>query len=197
MGLNLNTSNNNKDTSPLAFDVPSEISVTELKRCAELVPPYTPKPKTVNLSLDLSKNYYFILFDRETTCTGKQAKLCQISAITEDGIKEFSNFILPKSNISNGAIFWTICHPSKPNGHTNIQISTQSTHHSTLNTQSRLSDTDKTHHSTQTSTCQLLSCLFQLQCTRCLQHGTSLNHYINPPLGDAMVAMDVPSLHFP
>ena len=23
--------------------------------------------------------------------------------------------------------------------------------------------------------CQLLTCLFQLQCTRCLQHGTSLN----------------------
>lgn len=103
VGLNLNTSNNNKDTSPLAFDLPSEISVNELKRCEELVPPYTPKPKTVNLSFNLSKNYYFILFDTETTCTGKQAELCQISAITEDGRKEFSNFILPKSNISYGA----------------------------------------------------------------------------------------------
>ena len=103
VGVNLNTSNNNKDKSPVAFDLPSEISVNELKRYEELVPPHTPKPKTVNLSFDLSKNYYFVLFDTETTCTGKQAELCQISAITEDGRKEFSTFILPKSNISYGA----------------------------------------------------------------------------------------------
>ena len=99
VGLNLNTSNNNKDNSPVAF----KISVNELRRYEELVPPHTPKPKTVNLLFDLSKNYYFILFDTETTCTGKQAELCQISAITEDGRKEFSTFILPKSNISYGA----------------------------------------------------------------------------------------------
>ena len=103
VGLNLNISNNNKDNSPVGFDLPSEISVNELKRYEELVPPHTPKPKTVNLSFDLSKNYYFILFDTETTCTGKQAELCQISAITEDGIKEFSTFTLPKNNISHGA----------------------------------------------------------------------------------------------
>ena len=99
----MNASNNNKDNSPVAFDLPSEISVNELKRYDELVPPHTRKPKTVDLSFDLSKNYYFILFDTETTCTGKQAELCQISAITEDGRKEFSTFILPKSNISYGA----------------------------------------------------------------------------------------------
>ena len=99
----MNISNNNKDNSPVAFDLPSEISVKELQRYEELGPPHTPKPKTVNLSLDLSKNYYFILFDTETTCTGKQAELCQISAITEDGREEFSTFILPKSNISYGA----------------------------------------------------------------------------------------------
>ena len=47
--------------------------------------------------------FFIILFDTETTCTDKQAQLCQISAITEDGRKEFSTFILPKSNISHGA----------------------------------------------------------------------------------------------
>ena len=103
VGLNLNTSNNNKDNSPVAFDLPSVILVNELKRYEELVPPHTPKPETVNFSFDLSKNYYFILFDTETTCTGKQAELCQISAVTEVGRKEFSTFILPKSNISYGA----------------------------------------------------------------------------------------------
>ena len=44
-----------------------------------------------------------------------------------------------------------ISHPSKPNRNTHIQPSTQSTHHSTPNTQSRLSHTDETHQSTQTS----------------------------------------------
>ena len=35
VGLNLNPSNNNKNTSPLTFDLPSDISVDELKRCEE------------------------------------------------------------------------------------------------------------------------------------------------------------------
>ena len=38
VGLNLNPLNNNKNTSPLAFDLPSDISVNELKRCEELAP---------------------------------------------------------------------------------------------------------------------------------------------------------------
>jgi len=67
VGLNFNPSNNNKDTSPLAFDLPSEIPVNELKRCEELVPPHTPIPKKNKLSFNLSKNYYFILFHTETT----------------------------------------------------------------------------------------------------------------------------------
>ena len=44
-----------------------------------------------------------------------------------------------------------ISHPSKPNRNTHIQPSTQSTHQSTPNTQSRLTDTDETHQRTQTS----------------------------------------------
>ena len=69
VGLNLNPSNNHQNTSPLAFDLPSDISVNELKRCEELAPHTHQYRKTVNLSFDLSKNDYSILFDTETTCT--------------------------------------------------------------------------------------------------------------------------------
>jgi len=47
--------------------------------------------------------------------------------------------------------FSNITHPSKPNCQTHIQPSAQSTHHSTPNKQSRLSDTDETHQNNQTS----------------------------------------------
>ena len=44
---------------------------------------------------------------------------------------------------------------------------------------------------------QLLTCLFQLPHTRGLRHGTSLNGYLNQPLGGVLAAMDALSLHFP
>ena len=50
--------------------------------------------------------------------------------------------------------FANISHPSKPNHQSHIQpsnITTQSTHHSTPNTQSRQPATDERHHNTQTS----------------------------------------------
>ena len=39
----------------------------------------------------------------QTTCTGKLAEICQLSAVSENGRREFSTFILPQSNISYSA----------------------------------------------------------------------------------------------
>ena len=79
------------------------LTVNELKRYEEIVPPHTPRPNINTLPYDSTKKFYFIVFDTETTCTGKMAELCQLSAVSEDGQKEFSTFILPKGNISFGA----------------------------------------------------------------------------------------------
>ena len=101
-GLNLDISNNR--TAPqIAFDVPTELSQTELRRYEEILPPYTARPKVIDLSYDSTQKYQFIIFDTETTCTGKQAEICQLSAVNENGRHEFSTFILPQSSISYSA----------------------------------------------------------------------------------------------
>ena len=64
-----------------------------------MVPPCTPKPNPETLTYDPTKSYSFIVFDTETTCTGKQAEICQLSAINETNLI-FSRYILPKNNIS-------------------------------------------------------------------------------------------------
>ena len=102
IGLNLDTSND-KTESQIAFDVPAKISTTELRGYEEIIPPYTVRPKIVNSSYDSTQKYQFIIFDTETTCTGKLAEICQLSAVSENGRHEFSAFILPQSNISYSA----------------------------------------------------------------------------------------------
>ena len=92
-----------KTDSQIAFDLPGKISVKELQKYEDIVPPHTTRSKAVTLPFDSNKKYYFIEFDTETTCTGKLAEFCQLSAVSENGIEEFSTFILPKGNISFGA----------------------------------------------------------------------------------------------
>ena len=75
----------------------------ELQKYEDIVPPHTTRSKAVTLPFDSNKKYYFIEFETETTCTGKLAEFCQLSAVSENGIEEFSTFILPKGNISFGA----------------------------------------------------------------------------------------------
>ena len=102
VGLNLDTSN--KRTEPqILLDVPTELSQTELRRYEEILPPYTARPKVIHLSYDSTNKYQFIIFDTETTCTGKLAKICQLSAVSENGRHEFSTFILPQSSIRYSA----------------------------------------------------------------------------------------------
>ena len=103
VGLNLDTSNDKTHSPQIAFDVPDKISPTELRGYEELIPPYTVRPKIVNFSFDSTQKYQFIVFDTETTCTGKLAEICQLSAVSENGRHEFSTFILPQRNISYSA----------------------------------------------------------------------------------------------
>ena len=102
VGLNLDTSND-KTESQNEFDLPAKVSPAELRRYEKVIPAYTVRPKIVNLSYDSTQKYQFIIFDTETTCTGKLAEICQLSAVSENGKHEFSTFILPQSNISYSA----------------------------------------------------------------------------------------------
>ena len=76
------------------------ISVSELVKYEKLVPPYSKKPNQLSLSYDPSKFYKFVVFDTETSCTGKNAELCQLSAIDETEVKIFSEYILPLGTVS-------------------------------------------------------------------------------------------------
>jgi DNA polymerase III epsilon subunit-like protein len=64
----------------------------------KLVPPFTERPAKEYLSHDPDKTYQFVLFDTETTCTGKQAEICQLSAICQNG-DTFSSYILPNNSV--------------------------------------------------------------------------------------------------
>lgn len=110
----------------IVFDVPTELSQTELRRYEEILPPYTARPKVIDLTYDPTQKYQFIIFDIETTCTGKLAEICQLSAVSENGRHEFSTFILPQSSISYSAYLVngmtikningirTLCHRNNP-----------------------------------------------------------------------------------
>ena len=112
MGLNLDISNN-RTVPQILFDVPTELSQTELRRYEEILPPYTTRPKVIDLSYDSTQKYQFIIFETETTCTGKLAEICQLSAMSENGRHEFSTFILPQSSISYSAYLVSSIIPSR------------------------------------------------------------------------------------
>ena len=67
----------------------------------KLVPSYYAQPDLPKLTYDPNQTYTFVVFDTETTCTGKNAELCQLSAIHENQV--FSKYILPTGNVSTGA----------------------------------------------------------------------------------------------
>ena len=79
------------------------ISDNELHEYEKLVPPYHAQPQLPKLTYDPNQTYSFVVFDTETTCTctGKNAELCQLSAIHENQV--FSKYILPTGNVSTGA----------------------------------------------------------------------------------------------
>ena len=57
-------------------------------------------PKSFGLT-ELKKGFFPHFFN--TTCTGRKAEICQLSATDETGLNIFSNYILPSGNVSNGA----------------------------------------------------------------------------------------------
>ena len=57
----------------------------------------------MHLQYNSKQKYQFVIFDTETTCTGKLAEICQLSAVSENGKHEFSTYIFSKSNISYSA----------------------------------------------------------------------------------------------
>ena len=79
------------------FEMPAEISRTELKGYEEITPPYIIRPKIVHLQYDSKQKYQFVIFDTLTTCTGKLAEMCKLSAVSGNGKHEFSTYILPKA----------------------------------------------------------------------------------------------------
>lgn len=60
----------------------------------KLVSPFTERPQKKYYSYDPEKRYQFVLFDTETTFTSKQAEICQLSAISQNG-HTFSSHITP------------------------------------------------------------------------------------------------------
>ena len=49
-----------------------------------------------------TESYQFILLDLETSDTGKNAEICQLSAIAQTGAT-YSSYIIPNGNISSDA----------------------------------------------------------------------------------------------
>ena len=104
VGLNLDTSLN-QPTSTAHTHIEhllENISENEFLQYEKIVPPYSAQPDPAKLSFDPTKTYTFVVFDTETTCTGKNAELCQLSAIDENSTL-FSKYILPTGSVSPGA----------------------------------------------------------------------------------------------
>ena len=104
VGLNLDPHIKQPSTRPLADldHLLESITVTKLQQYENLVSPSLTEPNQAALKFDPSKAYFFVVFDTETTCTGRNAEICQLSATDETGLKIFSTYILPSGNVSNG-----------------------------------------------------------------------------------------------
>jgi DNA polymerase III epsilon subunit-like protein len=68
----------------------------------KLVPRFTQRPTKLSQRFDSSAVYNFIFFDLETTATGRNAEICQLSAKSQNG-NALSKYILPARDISPGA----------------------------------------------------------------------------------------------
>lgn len=103
VALNLDTSVNQPSprTHTHIEHLLENISDNELHEYEKLVPSYYAQPDLPKLTYDPKQTYTFVVFDTETTCTGKNAELCQLSAIHENQV--FSKYILPTGNVSTGA----------------------------------------------------------------------------------------------
>lgn len=100
IGLNLEKESSfTGDTTNIDIDgIIRNITTDHYQEYRKSVPPFIERPKKKYLTYDREKRYLFVLFDTETTCTGKQAEICQLSAITQNG-EIFSSYIMPKGSV--------------------------------------------------------------------------------------------------
>ena len=104
IGLNLVpevcTQNNNYE---ILQKVNKNTCKTELKEYEQLIPSSAVRPLCKEILFDPQKTYKFVLFDIETSSTTRRTELLQLSAITDDGERSFSEYILPEHSITTTA----------------------------------------------------------------------------------------------
>lgn len=101
IGLNLDLTHSNSLLAEISTLI-RNLTTSQLTEYEKLVPPFTSRPTHPHVSYQSTINYEFIVFDTETTSTGKGAQICQLSAITKSG-NCFNEYILPTCNISHHA----------------------------------------------------------------------------------------------
>ena len=65
-------------------------SSSPLKEIESIVPEFTTRPLAKQFKYEESKVYNILIFDSETTTTGKSAELCLLSATDQSGMHQFS-----------------------------------------------------------------------------------------------------------
>jgi DNA polymerase III epsilon subunit-like protein len=104
IGLNLGketSTTTRAGSNTMDIDVNRIIMSMTKNQCKELiesVPTYIERPVKQTMTYDANKMYQIVIFDTETTCTGKNAEICQLSAIRQSG-ETFSQYILPQCSV--------------------------------------------------------------------------------------------------
>ena len=65
----------------------STVTSSTLKEIESIVPEYTTRPLAKQFKFEEIKVYNILIFDTETTTTGKSAELCQLSATDQSGMR--------------------------------------------------------------------------------------------------------------
>ena len=101
IGLNLHVEQENVSAVPECINLRGATH-EQLKEIEKFVSPFTERPSKHYLTYEATKTYQFVFFDIETTSIGKNAEICQLSAVTENG-KTYSTFIMPNGSVSPSA----------------------------------------------------------------------------------------------
>ena len=97
VGLNLDTKKNDSiiELLKLTEDLPN----AKFQEYEKMVPTFIKRPKQPKISYKNTVDYQFLVFDTETTSLGKEAQICQLSALTKAG-ESYNDYVLPTCNIS-------------------------------------------------------------------------------------------------
>ena len=78
----------------------STVTSRTLKEIESIVLEFTTRPLTNQFKYEEeSKVCNILIFDTETTTTGKSAELCQLSATDQSSMHQFSTYVLPEQDI--------------------------------------------------------------------------------------------------